>query len=200
MADLFEQDKRVVIACSNCRERKVKCMARPQEQPCMRCEKHGLLCEYMATEKQRARGSRPSNPGTSDYIHLSTPPFSGYAQTASYGGYMPSTPPAMGGNPYNNNSNAGSGSQYKPPSHHSNTYPSMPGYQFPAQTHGHTMPQPGSTQSAMYPGAARPQQPMNPNYPINYGNYAYDYNASNQPRYCTCLPHGPCYCGLRRGQ
>ncbi|KAJ7305413.1 hypothetical protein DFH08DRAFT_976341 [Mycena albidolilacea] len=191
MADLFEQDKRVVIACSNCRERKVKCMARPQDQPCMRCEKHGLLCEYMATEKQRARGSRPSNPGTPTTSTTSYPPsssnqtpaFGGYAQSVSYGGYMPSTPPATGGNPYNNTPNAGSGSQYKPPSHHSNAYPSMPGYQFPAQAHGHAMPQPGgSKQSSMYPGAARPQQPMNPNYPINYGNYTYDYNTSNQPR------------------
>ncbi|KAJ6554826.1 hypothetical protein B0H19DRAFT_1263121 [Mycena capillaripes] len=190
MSDPFERDKRVVIACSNCRERKIKCMARPQEQPCMHCEKHGLLCEYVATEKQRARGSRPSNPGTPTTPTTPFPPpssnhapnFGGYAQTASYGSYMPPTPPTMGGNPYSNTSNAGSGSQYAPPSHHSNTYPSIPGYQVPAQTHGHTMPQPGSVRSEINAGAALPQQPMNSNHPINYGNYAYDYNSSNQPR------------------
>ncbi|KAJ6566773.1 hypothetical protein B0H19DRAFT_1067052 [Mycena capillaripes] len=192
MADPFTRETRVLVACTHCRESKIKCMAHPEKKPCMRCERKGLHCEYISTAKQRSRGTgsktpQPSNPPTPSQPTTPFPPpspnqtlnFDGYAQTASYGGYMPPIPPTMGGNPYGDNPNVGSGSLYRPPSQRNNTYSSVPGYQVPSQTHGPATPYAGSMQ---YPGPApSQQQPMNPNYPIDYGNYTYNYNASSQP-------------------
>ncbi|KAJ7200842.1 hypothetical protein GGX14DRAFT_571846 [Mycena pura] len=52
---LFEVPKRVAVACSNCRERKIKCITESQDAPCMRCHFNGMPCEYVATERQRIR-------------------------------------------------------------------------------------------------------------------------------------------------
>ncbi|KAJ6550064.1 hypothetical protein B0H19DRAFT_1264927 [Mycena capillaripes] len=199
MSDPFELQKRVFVACTNCRERKVKCMARPKQQPCMRCVQHGLVCEYVSTKKQRAHGSkrktrRLSNPGTptSSTSLFPQPPsnqapeFSGYEQTSSYEGYMP-----MAGNPYGEDHNLDNSSRYDSPSQPNNTYPSTLEYEVPAQTPNPTMPHPSSMQPH---GDPPPQQPANPNYPLNY-----EYNASSQS-YCTCPPNGPCYCDLRLDQ
>ncbi|KAJ7155065.1 hypothetical protein C8R46DRAFT_1356332 [Mycena filopes] len=61
----FELPKRAAVACSMCRESKVKCMSVSEArtgQPCMRCSMNGLVCEYVSTEKQRARSSKPKQP------------------------------------------------------------------------------------------------------------------------------------------
>ncbi|KAJ7055439.1 hypothetical protein C8F01DRAFT_1373612 [Mycena amicta] len=47
--------KRVAVACSNCRERKIKCITESKEKSCMRCHFNGMDCTYLATEKQRER-------------------------------------------------------------------------------------------------------------------------------------------------
>ncbi|KAF8209209.1 hypothetical protein K438DRAFT_2066212 [Mycena galopus ATCC 62051] len=44
----FEIPTRVPVACSNCRDRKVK-------TSCMRCHFNGLTCQYVATKKQQER-------------------------------------------------------------------------------------------------------------------------------------------------
>nr|GAT44822.1 predicted protein [Mycena chlorophos] len=51
----FELPKRVMMACSHCRERKIKCITDSTEVPCMRCHLTGLSCSYIATRKQRER-------------------------------------------------------------------------------------------------------------------------------------------------
>ncbi|KAF7342321.1 Zn(2)-C6 fungal-type domain-containing protein [Mycena venus] len=52
---LFDIPKRVAVACSNCRDRKVKCIHESSQRSCMRCRFNGLPCQYIATRKQRAR-------------------------------------------------------------------------------------------------------------------------------------------------
>ncbi|KAJ7087088.1 hypothetical protein C8R44DRAFT_900732 [Mycena epipterygia] len=49
--------RRLNIACTNCRKRKIKCVtvdldAPPGESPCARCEKKGLVCEYVPAGEQ----------------------------------------------------------------------------------------------------------------------------------------------------
>ncbi|KAF7324544.1 Haloacid type II [Mycena kentingensis (nom. inval.)] len=52
--------KRVAIACSNCRKRKVKCITTedPPEHPCRRCTEKGLVCQYISVSDDM-----PSEPG-----------------------------------------------------------------------------------------------------------------------------------------
>ncbi|KAJ7908690.1 hypothetical protein B0H13DRAFT_1878464 [Mycena leptocephala] len=150
MSDPFELLKRVAVACSNCRERKIKCVTQSQQEPCMRCHFNGLVCQYVSTEKQRARGSGNRTPGhhspgnttpsttpSPQSPSYPTPNVGGYSgqapsynsspSSASRAPYASSVPPIMGGNPYGNNPNAGS-SQYRPPSQRDNSYPAVPAY------------------------------------------------------------------------
>jgi hypothetical protein len=170
----------------------------------MRCHLNGLVCQYVSTEKQRARGSGSRTPGHHNPGNTtpstapspqspSYPPpnvggYSGQApgynsssSSASRAPYGSSVPPTMGGNPYGNNPNAG-GSQYRPPSQRDNSYPAVPAHQSAAQAYvpGMLPPSMPGTIQPGYPGAGLPQQNMTPGYPMNYGNYAYDWNASNQ--------------------
>jgi hypothetical protein len=72
---LFELPARVAVACSNCRDRKVKvcrrhpaaatilmgssqCIHESQQTACMRCQFNGLLCQYVATERQQERSRK----------------------------------------------------------------------------------------------------------------------------------------------
>ncbi|KAJ7677635.1 hypothetical protein B0H17DRAFT_111079 [Mycena rosella] len=55
--------RRVYIACLNCRKRKIKCLSENSD-PCARCIKMGLHCEYL--------------PVADESIHQSLPPFSPY--------------------------------------------------------------------------------------------------------------------------
>ncbi|KAJ7627946.1 hypothetical protein DFH06DRAFT_1442278 [Mycena polygramma] len=54
--------RRVALACSNCRERKVKCVHEARGTSCMRCMLNGLSCQYLATEKQQNRSCRKNGP------------------------------------------------------------------------------------------------------------------------------------------
>ncbi|KAJ7475553.1 hypothetical protein B0H11DRAFT_1917726 [Mycena galericulata] len=58
---------RVQMACSNCRQRKVKCITPSEKTVCLRCQHNGLLCEYVATERQaRSKDSAPFEHSTSE--------------------------------------------------------------------------------------------------------------------------------------
>ncbi|KAJ7491524.1 hypothetical protein B0H11DRAFT_1010279 [Mycena galericulata] len=58
---------RVQMACSNCRKRKVKCITQSEKTVCLRCQHNGLLCEYVATERQaRSKDSAPFEHSTPD--------------------------------------------------------------------------------------------------------------------------------------
>ncbi|KAJ7628792.1 hypothetical protein FB45DRAFT_1080049 [Roridomyces roridus] len=57
----FEPRTRVYMACVNCRRRRIKCKSGDSgENPCKRCVKRGLRCEYMSVEEQRQRNIHES--------------------------------------------------------------------------------------------------------------------------------------------
>ncbi|KAJ7467700.1 hypothetical protein FB451DRAFT_1401684 [Mycena latifolia] len=48
LPSIFTQRRRVIVACTTCRKRKVKCLAseNPPRSPCKRCLEKGIACEY----------------------------------------------------------------------------------------------------------------------------------------------------------
>ncbi|KAJ7772253.1 hypothetical protein B0H16DRAFT_166810 [Mycena metata] len=52
---MFLSRRRVIIACTNCRKRKIRCLTpeEPPENPCERCVKRGLRCEYITVTNQQ---------------------------------------------------------------------------------------------------------------------------------------------------
>ncbi|KAJ6456682.1 hypothetical protein C8R45DRAFT_1110802 [Mycena sanguinolenta] len=46
------QRRRTIMACLNCRKRKMRCITteQPPKNPCARCTRKGLACEYVAAE------------------------------------------------------------------------------------------------------------------------------------------------------
>ncbi|KAJ7486528.1 hypothetical protein FB451DRAFT_1167956 [Mycena latifolia] len=60
--------KRAYIACVHCRKRKIKCFTPREGQPCKRCIKKGLLCDYLPVPEQQARSESTSHgQETADY-------------------------------------------------------------------------------------------------------------------------------------
>ncbi|KAJ7914047.1 hypothetical protein B0H13DRAFT_2463688 [Mycena leptocephala] len=57
----FDIPRRVAVACSHCRERKVKCLGESQQTSCIRCHFNGLSCEYLPTKRQQERSACPKN-------------------------------------------------------------------------------------------------------------------------------------------
>ncbi|KIK65358.1 hypothetical protein GYMLUDRAFT_82608 [Collybiopsis luxurians FD-317 M1] len=70
--------RRAQIACRNCRKRKIKCVTNeePPHNPCERCRRKGLTCEYVAV-------GEPSPPSTPASEH---PPIALNNQPYPYGG------------------------------------------------------------------------------------------------------------------
>ncbi|KAJ6532647.1 hypothetical protein B0H19DRAFT_1081678 [Mycena capillaripes] len=58
----FLTRRRVIIACTNCRKRKIRCLTPedPPLNPCDRCTEKGLKCEYITitNQKNQKAGSR----------------------------------------------------------------------------------------------------------------------------------------------
>ncbi|KAF7366180.1 C6 finger domain [Mycena venus] len=78
---IFLTRRRVIIACTNCRKRKIRCLTPedPPLNPCDRCTKKGLKCEYITIANQRdetlsaGRGSRRGHPPAHGYSHSVRP-------------------------------------------------------------------------------------------------------------------------------
>ncbi|KAJ7260459.1 hypothetical protein B0H12DRAFT_1275638 [Mycena haematopus] len=51
-APFARQRRRTIMACVNCRKRKIRCITteQPPKNPCARCAKKGLPCEYVTAE------------------------------------------------------------------------------------------------------------------------------------------------------
>ncbi|KAJ4482675.1 hypothetical protein C8R41DRAFT_841075 [Lentinula lateritia] len=64
--------RRAQIACRNCRKRKIKCVTNeePPHNPCERCQRKGLTCEYVAVGEP----SPPSTPALEHAEHNRLPP------------------------------------------------------------------------------------------------------------------------------
>ncbi|KAF8211203.1 hypothetical protein K438DRAFT_27901 [Mycena galopus ATCC 62051] len=92
---LNNRRRRAMIACTNCRRRKIKCVTteEPPQRPCARCTKRGLGCEYVAVDEPTTPES-PSRP-------LASPSYNAPGYYGSPGvsspGYMPpyASPPSQ---------------------------------------------------------------------------------------------------------
>ncbi|KAJ6509904.1 hypothetical protein C8R47DRAFT_771318 [Mycena vitilis] len=171
-ASLNNRRRRAMIACTNCRKRKIKCVTseEPPRNPCARCTKRSLTCEYVAVDDDYATmPSTPEHPGSQlPYTPYTNAP-ARYTNPGS--GYMPNY--------------ATQYSSWSPPAP---SPPANPGYL------GHPT---NYNPSHMY---AQPHNPYGGSQGLppqfggqpQYNQYA---QGSQQPR-CTC--HGPqCYCGAR---
>ncbi|KAF7341830.1 C6 finger domain [Mycena sanguinolenta] len=91
----FQTRRRVCIACTMCRKRKIRCLT-PEDPPinaCHRCTKKGLHCEYIPIAMQRDQSSTHENDPTISSSPVSPPPPSppstdyfpdGYNQTTTF--------------------------------------------------------------------------------------------------------------------
>ncbi|KAJ7638728.1 hypothetical protein FB45DRAFT_410263 [Roridomyces roridus] len=70
---LMNRRRRAMIACTNCRKRKIKCVTteEPPRRPCARCTKRSLCCEYVAVEEDYSSLSSQSQHDASPPSHSS---------------------------------------------------------------------------------------------------------------------------------
>ncbi|KAJ7292054.1 hypothetical protein C8J57DRAFT_1492530 [Mycena rebaudengoi] len=182
------QARRVVVACSNCRQRRVKCITKEgsPDSPCERCRKKDLVCEYMPvrsphTPQGRSPGSANNHPSGNITSRSPAPqnpshygrggyPNMNAANHPQYSGVM--IPPAPSANP------VPSGSQFYPnPTYHpfaptpnNSSYPQTPYYNQNPASYFPSPPAPPAAASAEY------------NY-SNMANFdAAGYQAANQPK------------------
>ncbi|KAJ7456150.1 hypothetical protein FB451DRAFT_1183938 [Mycena latifolia] len=99
---LARRPKRVYIACVHCRRRKVKCITSQESQPCARCIKKGLKCDYLSVPEQQARSASTTH-GQEASDQNPLPPTPYMASTRN------NTPQSYEGNPLP------SGHLYRPP-------------------------------------------------------------------------------------
>ncbi|KAJ6537278.1 hypothetical protein DFH09DRAFT_1283651 [Mycena vulgaris] len=160
---LFTRRRRVYIACSNCRRRKIRCITNEEspEMPCERCARRGFTCEYRAV----CEGDVPSPSQVSGRdragatpVQLAAP--TGYAPSAwnqSSGMYGVHSSPAAGPSPYASTQHS---------HHHSNTLPSGP-QQFVPQDYRDRSSRPQHPAVVQHPPgmAFQPSAPQAPRYP-----------------------------------
>ncbi|KAJ6578326.1 hypothetical protein B0H19DRAFT_1062833 [Mycena capillaripes] len=87
----FEVRRRTLVACSNCRKRKIKCVTeeRVPRNPCVRCTKKGLHCEYALPSDHPSASENPPAPdyvSVEDYLSAHTSPNSPSAAPPASGG------------------------------------------------------------------------------------------------------------------
>ncbi|CAK5266724.1 unnamed protein product [Mycena citricolor] len=84
--DEFQISKRVIIACTNCRDRKTKCLSESKEKICTGCARLGLECVYLPVKKHPSRPnsqarSQAHSPTASESSSTAAQYPSGYAQS-----------------------------------------------------------------------------------------------------------------------
>ncbi|KAJ7485864.1 hypothetical protein FB451DRAFT_66409 [Mycena latifolia] len=183
--------KRAGIACSNCRRRKIKCISSgPAQEPCERCAKRDLSCEYVAvadSTQQNPPQGRSSKHDTPPQMGAHTPTApshfrDSYYHPSPYTNYVP--PPAFQVEPQ--------GFNYAHPSLYATKSPQRVQ---PSPIHdSNKYPQP--------PALKGPQSPYGAS-PSGYGMFAPAdlwpwHQATEYPSMqlhaCICAP-GPCFCG-----
>ncbi|KAF7313699.1 C6 finger domain [Mycena chlorophos] len=170
-AVLSSRRRRAMIACTNCRRRKIKCVTteEPPRHPCQRCTKRGLSCEYVSVIEDDSNSPTPETP-LQQLPGL--PPPSPMGQGAA----LPSTPYYQPGF-----------ASYPPQA-------TAGGYNTLHQTAiNYTMGYHGSSSMAAYADSA-PQYSGGMFAPMPYDPYAQGSYQQMQPR-CSCI--GACYCGRR---
>ncbi|KAJ7456128.1 hypothetical protein FB451DRAFT_1277046 [Mycena latifolia] len=215
--EAFTQPRRIYIACVNCRARKVKCISPEDGQPCARCTKKRIECEYLAVPEEQARSSSTAPGGQRSGKHPPRPS----ASTPQMPPAWAQAPPGYGGSNRGNPQHSGQGyypqnaSQYHavpggpPPMTQPDRYPAQP--QYPAAgghhayNHGGVQNQQPRPQNVHSPSGLPHPQAGAPGYPSDYQQYLANfglndgsYPASMYPRRCTCPPGVRCFCGGAR--
>ncbi|KAJ7480851.1 hypothetical protein FB451DRAFT_1446945 [Mycena latifolia] len=91
---LVWRPKRAYIACVHCRKRKIKCITPREGQPCERCIKKGLICDYLPVPEQQARsGSISHGQEAADY---NPPPSTSYRAPTWNHSSQEGVPPQLG--------------------------------------------------------------------------------------------------------
>ncbi|KAJ7478286.1 hypothetical protein FB451DRAFT_1172621 [Mycena latifolia] len=188
--------RRTILACSNCRKRKIRCITteQPPKNPCARCVKKGLTCEYVAApegEEHLTSASRPQTPDASgahrensraNSGHLSAPMNPAAFSGGSGRGAAPPLP--YTGPPPVTRTTTGWG--YVPPSLRGPSHPSAANAR--ASTSGTGSHQPYA-HPQYYPGAPAPAQ-YAPGYPNPGYDPQYQYNMA-APGYGSQPPFMP---------
>ncbi|KAJ6570869.1 hypothetical protein DFH09DRAFT_1079851 [Mycena vulgaris] len=177
--------RRTIVACSNCRKRKIRCLTteQPPKNPCARCVKRHLPCEYLgATEPDYLSTTTSQTP---EFTISDLPRAGSGAQT---GGNPYTTPPTFAGGrggapplPYTGPppvTRTPTGWRYGPPSQHGLTAPAMhPGFTNPSFPSSRSTDPHGSTQ---FPGSTQP-----------YGDPQYYAAVQANARYDPQTAHAP---------
>ncbi|KAJ7228754.1 hypothetical protein GGX14DRAFT_414810 [Mycena pura] len=125
-AAILNRRRRAMIACTNCRRRKIKCVTseEPPRNPCQRCTKRDLHCEYVAVDDPPTPEDQFSRLPLASYHQ---PPV--YPQPPNHPPTYPSNPEYAGYAPYPTNVNPAHSAPFPGPT----GYPNGP-FQYNQQT------------------------------------------------------------------
>ncbi|KAK7052745.1 hypothetical protein R3P38DRAFT_3306360 [Favolaschia claudopus] len=195
--------RRTLLACLECRRRKMRCIPseQPPTNPCARCQKKGLRCEYVAVEIDDSgpSGSDSGIPPAPDHTpqpHRRAPSWVAQPGPAPPLPYTAAPPPHArprysGHSQYPDLSLHGESTpQLQPQLQAGQYYPS--GMYNPNQNQGYYNPMSAPQQSSQYMNPAagmqpRPYTPGDTLYPAHYGQMPY-YGDSAMPDYSQWDP------------
>ncbi|KAF7368371.1 C6 finger domain [Mycena venus] len=202
------QRRRTLMACSNCRRRKMRCITteQPPTNPCARCTKKGLPCEYVAVDQddepamsqspELGSSALPESGGHSRRPSMQGPAWAAQPSASTnnssrgFGSAPPPPLPYTGPPPPNRRPRYAGSSQYPDLSLSGSGQPTPSAPYYPSQAsnpmanQGYNNPQAAQP----YPYMANPAQqpgmypPGNNGYPQNYGQMPY-YGGGPMPEY-----------------
>ncbi|KAJ7738785.1 hypothetical protein B0H16DRAFT_1465632 [Mycena metata] len=192
----FTKRRRVYIACTACRKRKIRCITAEEspDKPCERCSEKGLRCEYLAVaEEQPPSSSHPHAPSGRN-ARFSNPGQLPPSGSQFPGGYPGNAPPTQHSNTPHNAyhprppySGQMSGPPVPPftPTQYQSQFPGAPQNPGQGQHPGYqysSAPPPQAPQSTHYASQGPYMQPpaASQGYYSNYGQYYPDPNASHR--------------------
>ncbi|KAJ7858342.1 hypothetical protein B0H14DRAFT_2577755 [Mycena olivaceomarginata] len=150
---VFTRPRRVIIACTNCRKRKIRCLTLEDTpvNPCDRCSKKGLKCEYVTITNQREDSESTNPPLERGPSHSSSNPPPSRSQQASSGNSSRPVDPR-----WDRNSRRDPAAQprFHQPVHGSQYLPYQAGY--PVQEYARAY------QTPSFPGATQPRPYLDP--------------------------------------
>ncbi|KAJ6550418.1 hypothetical protein DFH09DRAFT_1086683 [Mycena vulgaris] len=208
LPSVFTKRRRVIVACTNCRGRKVRCLTSedPPQSPCQRCAKKGLACEYVTVTSQRNESlSRNPTPEPAPNVPLHYMPYGQFALPADHQPHTPlgsrqgySRSPHITPNPLPPNP------QYLYPQYPDqsigNSYSASSGH--PPRRHS-SATSPGPMQSTlpvhparMHNGESLPGRATDPKY-LDRQSASSPYASAPQARCGVCQPGYYCTCNWK---
>ncbi|KAJ7440740.1 hypothetical protein FB451DRAFT_1191390 [Mycena latifolia] len=160
--------RRIAVACVKCRAGKIKCISPGDGQPCARCTKRRLECEYLAVPDQQARDGLKLPGATGDLTEEAH-----HTRSKTVARHRAPRSPIQPQNP--------AARDYIP-------------YSFASTANQPPLAHPSSNQQPGAPGHPSEYQ----QYLANFGLNAISHPAVMFPKRCTCVPGHPCYRGGTR--